>query len=64
MISYAIYKVIHLVGILMIFLALGGVVTNAINGGTKNHLWHKPIAFTNGIGLLLSLVGGFKGFRQ
>lgn len=59
MISYSVYKVVHLVGVLMVFLSLGGVATNAINGGQKNHSWRKPIAITHGIGLLLSLVGGF-----
>lgn len=59
MISYGVYKIVHLVGVLMVFLALGGVATNAINGGQKNHSWRKPIAITHGIGLLLSLVGGF-----
>jgi hypothetical protein len=58
-ISYAIYKILHLVGVLMVFLALGGVVTNSINGGEKKHSWHRPISFTHGIGLLLSLIGGF-----
>ena len=59
MISYSAYKIIHLVGVLMVFLALGGVLTHAINGGTKSHSWRKPIAITHGIGLVLSLVGGF-----
>ena len=59
MISYAVYKIIHLVGVLMIYLSLGGVATNAINGGGRNHSWRIPIAITHGIGLLLSLVGGF-----
>lgn len=59
MISYAVYKVVHLVGVLMVFLALGGVTTNAINGGSKNHSWRKPIAITHGVGLFFSLVGGF-----
>ena len=59
MISYAVYKVIHLVGVMMVFLALGGVATHAINGGSKNHTWRIPIAITHGVGLLLSLVGGF-----
>ena len=59
MISYAVYKLIHLGGVLMVFLALGGVATNAINGGSKSHSWRRPIAFTHGIGLLLSLIGGF-----
>lgn len=43
----------------MVLLALGGVATNTISGGSKNHSWRKPIAITHGIGLLLSLVGGF-----
>lgn len=59
MISYAVYKVIHLSGILMVFIALGGVATHFINGGTKSHAWRKPLAITHGIGLLISLVGGF-----
>lgn len=59
MISYSVYKVIHLVGVLMVFLALGGVVTHFINGGVKKHSWSKPIAITHGVGLFLSLLGGF-----
>jgi len=59
MISYGVYKIVHLVGVLMVFLALGGVITNAINGGSTIHSWRKPIAATHGIGLVLSLLGGF-----
>ncbi len=43
----------------MIFLSLGGVATSAINGLGKSHQWRRPLAATHGIGLLLSLVGGF-----
>jgi len=59
MISYSIYKIVHLLGVLAIFLSLGGVATNAINGGGRGHAWRKPIAITHGIGLLFSLIGGF-----
>jgi hypothetical protein len=59
MISYPIYKVIHLIGIMMIFLSLGGAATYIINGGTKNHKWSKAVAITHGTGLLLALIGGF-----
>jgi hypothetical protein len=59
MISYSVYKIIHLVGVLMIYLSLGGVATNVINGGGKKHSWRIPIAITHGLGLVLSLVGGF-----
>ncbi len=59
MISYAVYKVMHLVGVLMVFLALGGVVTNAVVDGRKHVGWRRSIAITHGVGMLLSLVGGF-----
>lgn len=59
MISYSVYKVIHLLGVLMVFLSLGGVTMHAINGGGKDHTWRKPVAITHGVGLLLALVGGF-----
>ncbi|MGE0763001.1 MAG: hypothetical protein AB7N80_06965 [Bdellovibrionales bacterium] len=59
MISYAVYKVVHLLGILMVFLALGGVTMHAISGGGKDHSWWRPAAITHGIGMVLALVGGF-----
>lgn len=59
MISYSVYKIMHLAGILMIFLALGGVAMHAINGGTAQHSWKKGAALTHGIGMLFTLVGGF-----
>ncbi len=59
MISYSVYKVIHLLGVLMVFLALGGVTMHAINGGGRDHSWRKAVAVTHGFGLLLALVGGF-----
>lgn len=59
MISYAVYKVVHLLGVLMVFLAFGGVVMHAINGGGREHAWRKPVAITHGIGLFLALLGGF-----
>lgn len=59
MISYSIYKVVHLVGVIMVFLSLGGAATHAANGGERTHGWRKAIAITHGVGLLLALVGGF-----
>ena len=57
---YTVYKIMHLLGILMLFLAFGGVITHAINGGTKaTNAWHLPAALTHGLGLVLALVGGF-----
>ena len=57
---YAFYKVIHLLGIMMVFLSMGGIMHHVINGGTKeNNVWRKAVAMTHGIGLLLVIVAGF-----
>ena len=50
MISYSVYKVLHLSGVLMVFLALGGA---------RDPSWRRPAAITHGLGLLISLVAGF-----
>jgi hypothetical protein len=59
MISIAVYKNIHFIGIFMVLVALGGLLLHAINGGTKNHAWRKPVAITHGVGIFLVLLGGF-----
>ncbi len=59
MISYSVYKVLHVVGLTLVFLALGGVLTHVINGGGKEHRWRKAIGMSHGIGLFLVLLGGF-----
>lgn len=59
MISYAVYKIVHLVGVFMVIMALGGLAATAIGGKGKSTPWYRPMAITHGIGMLLSLVGGF-----
>lgn len=59
MISYSVYKVMHLTGVLMVFFAVGASLMHFINQGTKIHPWKKFLAITHGIGILVSLVGGF-----
>ncbi|ETX02677.1 MAG: membrane protein [Candidatus Entotheonella factor] len=57
---YEFYKVIHLLGIFMIMISLGGVTTYALNGGNKaNNVFRKGLGITHGIGLVLVLVAGF-----
>ena len=59
MFSLETYKIVHLLGVMMVFLSLGGALTNSINKGSKNHAWKKPTMITHGSGMFLSLLGGF-----
>jgi hypothetical protein len=59
MISVLIYKNLHLIGVFMILVALGGLILQQINATTREQVWRKPVAITHGIGMVLVLVGGF-----
>lgn len=59
MISYSVYKVIHLSGVLMVFLALGAIAAKSMVSANSLGDFRRSIAVTHGIGLVLSLVGGF-----
>jgi len=52
--SYPVYKVIHLTGVFFILLSFGGIYLKA-SEGTKV----KWLMGVNGLGLFLSLLGGF-----
>ncbi len=54
------YKVLHILGILLLFLSLGGISLFTINGGHKSsNSWRAKVAITHGIATLLVLIGGF-----
>lgn len=58
--SYEFYKLLHIVGLILLFLSLGGMTLHTINGGTKqNNGSRKLLAITHGVSLLLMLVAGF-----
>lgn len=59
MVSLLVYKNIHLIGVFMVLMALGGLLLHQINGGSQDHAWRKPVAFTHGVGIALILVSGF-----
>ena len=60
MISYSLYKVVHLLGILLVFTALGGVVAHAASGGSKDsNSFRRQLALAHGIGILLIFITGF-----
>ncbi len=54
------YEVMHVIGIVMLFVAIGGVAVHAANGGTKSGNATRPLVSSmHGLGSLLILVGGF-----
>ncbi|MGJ4789342.1 hypothetical protein [Leptospira koniambonensis] len=59
MISYPVYKLIHILGILFLFSAYGGLALHVLGGGTKENAPKKFIASAHGIGMMLVLLGGF-----
>lgn len=54
--SLEFYKILHLAGLMALFLGLGGVLALQGNGNQPSR---KLVAIFHGIGLLLLLVGGF-----
>lgn len=58
--TYEIYNVLHIFGIILVFMALGAAALHAGNGGTRedNH-GRKIVASVHGVGLLVILVAGF-----
>lgn len=58
--SYEIYKILHLLGLSLVVLSLGGIILHVINGGSKaTNTFRKSVMITHGVGLLLLLVAGF-----
>lgn len=60
MISYELYKVVHLVAVLVLFAVLGGVAVHALNGGTRTgNTARRLVSALHGSALLIALVAGF-----
>ena len=59
MLSYQIYKLLHLVGVLMVFLSLGGLILYAVNGSDRIQPWRKRLFLTHGFGIFLVVLAGF-----
>jgi hypothetical protein len=64
MISYSVYKLIHILGICGVVMGLGAAfaasrVSVSLSGDQKPAITRKIIAITHGLGLFLVLLGGF-----
>ncbi len=54
------YEIIHVIGMAMLFVAIGGVAVHAANGGTKaNSATRRLVSMVFGVGSFLILLGGF-----
>lgn len=59
MTGFAMYKLLHLLGVFMVFASLGGRTIHAVNGGDKSSDRSRAlVSATHGLGMLLSLGGG------
>jgi hypothetical protein len=60
MFSYQLYNLLHILGIVLVFMALGALAFHGANGGTKDTNKVRGLVMgTHGVGLLLILVAGF-----
>lgn len=60
MIPYETYKVLHILGVLLAFAALGGLALTVANGATKStSSVRRLIAITHGVATFIILLGGF-----
>ena len=60
MLSYTAYRLIHVLGIILLFVVLGGLSYQATReGGTEGAVPRKVAAALHGTALLIILVGGF-----
>ncbi len=58
--SFDFYKLVHFLGLIMVFSGLGAQFVLAINGtGSKDGPGRRWVAMLHGIGLVLLLVAGF-----
>ncbi len=60
MLPYAFYKIVHILGIALALVSLGGMAVHAMNGGQKSeNAARRLLIAMHGFGALFVLVGGF-----
>jgi len=60
MIAFELYRLLHFIGIVILFLALGGTIAHVANGGTRaDNRWRVLLAASHGLALFVILLGGF-----
>ena len=60
MLTYETYKVLHLLGVFLLFVALAGITLHAANGaGKAENRLRRAVTIMHGLGMLIVLVAGF-----
>jgi uncharacterized membrane protein SirB2 len=60
MLSYAVYKIVHILGIALALVSLGGFAVHALHGGAKSDNRARTLLIAmHGAGAFLVLLGGF-----
>lgn len=59
MLSFQFYNLVHIVGIILLMAALGGIALTAVESGERSPWNRKVSAISHGLGLFLVLLGGF-----
>ena len=59
MLSYQVYKILHLVSLFGVFMCLGALIVHRMNGGDKDFPARKWVMMSFGIFMFLVLTGGF-----
>lgn len=54
--SYSFFMILHFIGVFMVLMSLGGLI---VLGVVEDSRWRKLAGMTNGIGLVVILIGGF-----
>ncbi len=57
--SYSLYKVVHLLGVFIVIMAMGGAIVLGTANEEARSRWKKLAMITHGSGLALALLGGF-----
>lgn len=53
------YLILHLVGVIVLFYALGGLALHVVNGGTREFPKRRWMMIIHGIGMMLVFIPGF-----
>jgi hypothetical protein len=60
MLPYEVYKVLHLLGVILMFTMLGGIALHVVNGGTReSNTGRRLTGALHGVALFVILLGGF-----